>query len=588
MARVLIGYGFVASPRWMAAYLSLSVGTALASVFYPVGIKVMVDAFLVHRLGGVVFGAGLVSGLYGLQWILSNNAATAGTTLSDHVNMYLSAHIAALVNNVAGIEHLEHPEYLSELDLLDQNRPLLANGPRQMVMVLSVAIRIAGVVVLLALIWWPLALLPLVTVLPVVFERLSVKIRQRSDEAVVEQRRLANELFDIAAAAAPAKELRVYGLGPELARRHHEAGEQVVRATARAAVVGGLVGAAGWLLFAAGFGFAVVVVAVRAAHGESSPGQVVLAVTLVQRAQFQVAQAANAVGQLLTMARAGSRLFWIEDYASSSTAGTGRRPAPDRLEDGIRLEHVTFRYPGTDKDVLSDVTLELPAGSAVAIVGLNGAGKTTLVKLLTRMYEPSAGAILIDGIRLTDLDLSAWRDRTAAAFQDFLRPEFSVAQVVGIGDLARIDSRDAVTAALERAGATTVVTEMADGLEARLGKSFADGEELSGGQWQKLALGRSMMRENPLLLILDEPTASLDAPTESALFERFVRVARQTGQDTGAITVLVSHRFSTVALADLIIVLEDGHPAEWGSHAELLSRGGSYAELYELQAAAYR
>jgi len=588
MARVLIGYGFVASPRWMAAYLSLSVGTALASVFYPVGIKVMVDAFLAHNLGGVVTGAGLVAGLYALQWILSNNAATAGTTLSDHVNLYLSARIADLVNKVAGIEHLEHPEYLTELDLLDQNRALLANGPRQMVMVLSVAIRIAGVVVLLGIIWWPLALLPLVTVLPVVFEQLSVKIRQRSDERVVEERRLANELFDIAAAAAPAKELRVYGLGPELARRHHEAGEQVVAATTRAAIVGGLVGATGWLLFAAGFGFAVVAVAVRAAHGESSPGQVVLAVTLVQRAQFQVAQAANAVGQLLTMARAASRLFWIEDYASRSTASTGGRPVPDRLEDGIRLEHVTFRYPGTDKDVLSDVTLHLPAGAAVAIVGLNGAGKTTLVKLLTRMYEPSAGAILIDGIPLTDLDLSAWRDRTAAAFQDFLRPELSVAQVVGIGDLARMDNRDAVGAALERAGAAAVVTEMADGFEARLGKSFVDGEELSGGQWQKLALGRSMMRENPLLLVLDEPTANLDAPTESALFHRFVRVARQTGQHTGAITLLVSHRFSTVALADLIIVLEDGRPAEWGSHAELMSRAGSYAELYELQAAAYR
>ncbi len=288
------------------------------------------------------------------------------------------------------------------------------------------------------------------------------------------------------------------------------------------------------------------------------------------------------------MARAALRLFWIEDYASSSLAAQGGDPVPEKLEEGIRFEHVTFRYPGTDTEVLSDVTLHLPAGAAVAIVGLNGAGKTTLVKLLTRMYEPGGGEILIDGHPLKDLDLSAWRSRTAAAFQDFLRPELSVAQVVGIGDLARIDDRDAVAAALERAGATGLVGEMADGLEARLGKSFADGEELSGGQWQKLALGRSMMRGDPLLLVLDEPTASLDAPTESALFHRFIQVARQSGHDTGAITLLVSHRFSTVALADLIIVLEDGRPAEWGSHAELMSRGGSYAELYELQAAAYR
>ena len=271
LTRVFVAYGFRAAPFWMTAALVLSVGTALASVFYPVGIKVMVDAFLSHDRGGVVLGAGLVAGLYALQWILSNNGATAGTTLADHVNLYLSARIAALVNQVAGINHLEHPEYLTELDLLDENRPLLAQGPRQMIMVLSVVIRIVGVVVLLGIIWWPLALLPVVTVLPIASERLSVMIRQRSDEKVAEERRLANELFDIAAAAAPAKELRVFGLAPELARRHHEAGRRVVFATTRASLIGGAVGATGWLLFAAGFGLAVVAVAVRAAHGESSP-----------------------------------------------------------------------------------------------------------------------------------------------------------------------------------------------------------------------------------------------------------------------------------------------------------------------------
>ena len=588
LARVFVAYGFLSSPFWMTVTLALSIGTALASVFYPIGIKVMVDSFLAHHEGGVVLGAGLVAGLYSLQWVLSNNGATAGTTLSDHVNVYLSARIAMLVNKVAGTEHLEHPGYLTELDLLDENRPLLANGPRQVIMVLSVAIRILGVVVLLGTIWWPLCLLPLVTVLPVAAERLSVRNRQRSDEAVAEERRLANELFDIAATAAPAKELRVFGLGPELARRHREAGEKVATATARAAVTGGIVGSAGWLAFAAGFGFAVVAVAVRAAHGESSPGQVVLAVTLVQRAQFQVAQAANAVGQLLAMARTATRLFWLEDYAASSGAETGGLAVPDRLFDGIRLEAVTFAYPGTAAEVLSEVSLHLPAGAAVALVGVNGAGKTTLVKLLTRMYEPTAGRILIDGVALAELDLAAWRERSAAAFQDFLRPELSAGEVVGLGDLSRIEDHDAISAALSKAGAASVVDDMADGLMANLGHSFADGVELSGGQWQKLALGRSMMRERPLLLVLDEPTASLDAPTESALFDRYIHLAREAARDSGAITLLVSHRFSTVALADLIIVLEDGRPAESGTHTELMARGGTYAELYELQAAAYR
>jgi ATP-binding cassette subfamily B protein len=572
----------------MVVSLALSIGTALASVFYPIGIKVMVDSFLAHHEGGVVLGASLVAGLYALQWVLSNNGATAGTTLSDHVNVYLSARIAVLVNKVAGIEHLEHPEYLTELDLLDENRPLLANGPRQVIMVLSVAIRILGVVVLLGTIWWPLALLPVVTALPVAAERLSVAIRQRCDERVAEHRRLANELFDITATAAPAKELRVFGLTAELARRHREAGETVAAATARAAVLGGLVGSLGWLLFAAGFGFAVVAVAVRATHGESSPGQVVLAVTLVQRAQFQVAQAANAVGQLLAMSRTAKRLFWIEDYAAHAGGETGGRAAPERLEDGIRLESVTFAYPGEAKEVLSEVSCHLPAGAAVALVGVNGAGKTSLVKLLTRMYEPTSGRILVDGVPLGEIDLAAWRERSAAAFQDFLRPELSIGEVVGIGDLVRIEDHDAISAALARAGASGVVEDMVDGLRANLGHSFADGAELSGGQWQKLALGRSMMRGRPLLLILDEPTANLDAPTESALFDRFIHLAREAGRDCGAITLLVSHRFSTVALADLIIVLGNGRLQEWGSHRELMTRGGIYAELYELQAAAYR
>jgi ATP-binding cassette subfamily B protein len=223
----------------------------------------------------------------------------------------------------------------------------------------------------------------------------------------------------------------------------------------------------------------------------------------------------------------------------------------------------------------------------VALVGENGAGKTTLVKLLCRFYEPSGGRIRVDGVDLQRIRLDEWRRRIATGFQDFVRFEFVARQAVGVGDLPLIDDEPAVEAALDRARASDVIGRLPDGLATQLGKSYADGVELSGGQWQKLALGRAMMRELPLLLILDEPTSGLDAEAEHALFERYAEGARRVGEATGGITFLVSHRFSTVRMADLILVVADGRIVEAGNHAALMRVGGLYAELYALQASAY-
>jgi ATP-binding cassette subfamily B protein len=238
--------------------------------------------------------------------------------------------------------------------------------------------------------------------------------------------------------------------------------------------------------------------------------------------------------------------------------------------------------------VLGGVNLDLPAGSTVAIVGENGAGKTTLVKLLCRFYEPDDGQMLLDGVDIRRFDITEWRERIASGFQDFARFELVARQTVGVGDLPRLDSEPAVEGALERAHASDVIDRLEEGLSTQLGKSYAEGTELSGGQWQKLALGRAMMREQPLLLVLDEPTSALDAQAEHELFERYADNARRVGAATGAITLFVSHRFSTVRMADLIVVVADGKVLESGSHAQLMRRKGLYAELYELQAKAYR
>jgi ATP-binding cassette subfamily B protein len=270
-------------------------------------------------------------------------------------------------------------------------------------------------------------------------------------------------------------------------------------------------------------------------------------------------------------------------------AALGDQPVPTVLRRGIGLDHVSFAYPGTSRVVLDDVSVTLPAGAVVAIVGENGAGKTTLVKLLAKMYEPSSGSILLDDTPLARVPAAEWRGRLAGAFQDFFRFEFRAGQTVGLGDVPRMDHEPAVVAAIDRAGAGDVITHLTCGLDTQLGPTWPNGVELSFGQWQKLALARGFMRDEPLLLVLDEPTAALDAETEHALFERYAAAARGTGEGrSGRITVLVSHRFSTVRMADLIVVLDGARLLEVGTHEELMAKGGQYSELYNIQAAAYR
>ena len=237
--------------------------------------------------------------------------------------------------------------------------------------------------------------------------------------------------------------------------------------------------------------------------------------------------------------------------------------------------------------MLREVSLTLPAGAVVAVVGENGAGKTTLVKLLAQLYPPTSGRILVDDVPLDTLDPEQWRSRLAGAFQDFVRFELPARSSIGLGDLPRVDD---VLGRVRRRGPGRGRRRRASaeaGLATQLGPHWPGGVDLSYGQWQKVALARGFMRDAPLLLVLDEPTAALDAETEHALFERFASAAREHSND-GRITVLVSHRFSTVRMADLIVVLDGNRVAEVGSHEELMARRGQYADLYEVQAASYR
>jgi ATP-binding cassette, subfamily B, bacterial len=588
-ARILFTDGFRAAPAWMMLTAVTTLATAVAQLTFPVGIRVMVDALVRHDTTGDVVGVLLTACLFTASWALQIVSTVQGTVLTDRVNVWVSARMAQLVNDVPTLEHFECPDYQTELDQLKEQRRLLAAGPRQVLGLGSVVLRTVGIAALLATVYWPLAFLPLVGLPPYLGDRFSVVVRERADKRLAEQRRLATELFTLAAMAAPAKELRTFGIGGELLRRHDELSAIARRATISAALRGGLCGGLGWLLYAAGFVAAIVLITIRAVHGEATAGQVVLAVSLLRRAQLTVSQASDSIGQLSTTARAADRLIWLEDYAAAaSRPRTPTAAPPKRPVDGIRLQNVSFTYPGMTVPVLRDVDLTLPAGTVIGIVGDNGAGKTTLVKLLTGMYQPSSGRILIDDVDLADIPPLDWRAHIAAVFQDFVRWQLVAAETVGIGDLPRIDDRAAVCQALDRAAASGLLAELPDGLDTPLGRSFAGGRDLSGGQWQKLALGRGMIRDCPLLLVLDEPTASLDAAAEGALFEVYINAARQAASASGAITLLVSHRFSTVRLADLIVVVENGTIAAFGAHDDLMAAGGTYAELFQLQASTYR
>jgi ATP-binding cassette subfamily B protein len=588
--RVIFLWGWRASRRALLVSAALLAIVGIAQFAYPIGLALVIDAALHHNTGELIAGVAMVAGLYAVDWAGGMFAAIEVSRFSQATTGYLTALVAEQLNAVSGIDHLERPEYRTELDILQENLGLLGAGARQMLVALQVLVRTVGIVVVLAVIYPPLGLLPLVAAAPVIGEHASVTIRQRVEERLADRRRLAAELFSLATSSGSAKELRVFGANVPLRARHDALAAELTSELGRATLRGTLYGIAGWLVFAAGFLGAIVVVVVRASHGEVSIGQVVLAVTLIQRVQMQVGQVAASVGQLLTTARHARRLLWLEDYAAAERRdleGRPLAPPPSELRTGITFERVGFSYPPGDGSVLADLDLLIPAGSAVAIVGENGAGKTTLVKLLTGMYQPTAGRILVDETPLTDLDPRAWRERAAATFQDFVQFELLAREVVGIGDLEHAEDGDALATALERADAQAVIDELTSGLQTPVGSSFAHGQQLSGGQRQRLALARGMMRPAPLLLILDEPTASLDAITEARLFERYL-AARASARQTGAITVLVSHRFSTVRMADLILVLEQGRITESGSHEQLMRTGGLYSKLFEMQARAYR
>ncbi len=485
------------------------------------------------------------------------------------------------------------PEVQDRLEQLRQQRSAPHNLTYAALAFVSLAANLIVSVVLLGSFSLILLVLPLFG-LPLIYARgKQTRSFINLQQEIAQDRRLALGLFRTSTSAAQADEVRLFGMGPTLISRWQTVR---VRADHRADVVGvqtAVPVAAAEVFFGLGFIGALTLIVRQALRGEATTGDVLLLTSLAASLTRLLGGLAGISGWLGTVMGTVQRYLWLRErlvqHRAELTAEGELVPAPTALREGIRLVGVTHTYAGAERPALADVDLHLPAGATVALVGENGAGKSTLTALLLGLLDPSEGHVQVDDLPLRQIDPVAWNDATSVVLQDHAKFELVTQETVGIGLVPRIDDRPLVQAAVSRAAADSVVNDLPEGLDSPLGTSYGQGgRDLSGGQWQRLAVARGLMRETPLLLVMDEPTAALDAQAESELFSSYSAAARRAAGATGGITVLVSHRFSTVRSADLIVVLDQGRVVEQGNHGQLMALGGLYAELYDLQASGYR
>jgi ATP-binding cassette subfamily B protein len=581
---VLLGIrlGLRAGGWRVGVILVCNVALAVQPSANALALKELTNGALAQDWPRVAVAGGALALLIAVMFSMYGISVPMKITVSEHAERLFEQDLMRLVSAIPTLEAQENPEFVDRLAVLRKYPQVLVGVLWTLLQNISFFIGVGTALSLLASADPVLLFLPCFGLPLLVASRVSQRLRERAIDRSAEVGRRASHLFDLATTLSPGRELRIFGLHGEIADRFTAAAREANHIQYTAEAKGAFLSACGWLCFVAAWAGSISLVALRAKSGAVSPGDVVLAISIASIVQGYISGAIGLIRQLglsLTMAR---RYIWLENFARRIVVGGA--PAPQRINHGIELRSVSFSYPGSDVEALTDVCATLPAGATIAVVGENGAGKTTAVKLLLGLYTPSQGRILIDDqVDLSDVDACAWRERVSGVFQDFVEFEFLTREAIGFGDLPRMAQGQAIARAIDRAGADNIPE-----LGWQLGSRWEHGVELSGGQWQQLAVARGMMRDGPVLRILDEPTASLDADTEHALFERYREIGSGEKDESRAdITILVSHRFSTVRMADMILVFAKGRIIERGSHGELMALGGLYAELYRLQAQGY-
>jgi ATP-binding cassette, subfamily B, bacterial len=586
--RFILAQAFRTDRRRLFTAVALMVLGYVATPFIAVLLGLMTNAVLAGDAGTAVLAGLGAALLLVLELTMGHFAHLYYFELGDLQQASLTDEVAVIVNGSPGLEQFDDFRFAERLTSVTESLQQIRMVLQSTLQLGGVLLQVAVTAAVLALVDPWLALLPLAAVPPVLISNRAQRLIDAARDGAAGDIQLSRHLVDIGTTAGSAKEIRLSNAASAVADRQRRAWETTTATLWRAQRRSAALRAAGQVWFAGAYGLVIFLVIQRAVAGTAGIGEVVLVVTLAVQVSVQIAGALSLLSGLQSAGRTVEHIEWLRAQRPAAPAtGPAPQPVPGVLTGGIVLDHVTFAYPGADRPVLCDVCLDIPAGSSIALVGGNGAGKSTLVKLLCGLYRPVSGRILVDGVDLAQVPIERWQERIATLFQDFAKVELRLRENVGVGDVDRIDDDEAIWGAVDAAHGRSIVDGLPQGLDSVLGHAYDAGSELSGGQWQTLGLARTLARPDPLLLMLDEPAAALDAAAEHALFERFVESADNAGRRSGTITCFVSHRFSTVRGADQIVVLDEGRVQETGDHATLMAGNGLYAESFGIQARGY-